>query len=131
MNSLPTDDQPSTPIQSGPPQGSSVGVAKEVEPVALSQEAGGLQEVGVDVELPREVSASGVRVQPTSVAVPKAVSSLGVKPVGSSKVPQTSGQTMPLTDDQIAKGLTQSIANSWRWLAEWCKKRLKQLRLSS
>jgi hypothetical protein len=98
--------------------------------MTVTPEASGLREIGQDMELPEEVSSAGVKVQPTAVSVPTPVSQLGVQPAGGIAPAQVQSN-LPLTDDEIAKGLTQSITDSWRWLAEWCKMRLKKLRLAS
>ncbi len=90
-----------------------------------------LSPVGQEVELPKEVVSAGVSVHPTNIPIPPKVSQMGVKPLGQnvSATPSTGTITLPLTDDQIAQGMRQSAAISWRWLAEWCKRRLKQLHL--
>ena len=83
---------------------------------------------GQETALPKEVAAAGVRVQPTSVPIPASVAQMGVKPAGNNVPVQTTpSAALPLTDDQIAAGLRMSIINSWRWLSEWCVKRLKQI----
>ncbi len=86
----------------------------------------GPKEVGREIEVPPEVASAGVKIHPTTVTVPPKISQLGVKQVGQG-IPAAS-RNVPLTDDQIAAGLTQSITSSWRWLAEWCVRKLKQLR---
>ena len=81
----------------------------------------------IEMELPKEVASVGVSVRPTTVTIPKPVQQMGVTPTGTS-VPIGNGATvtLPLTDDQIADGLHLGFASSWRWLAEWCIRRLKQ-----
>ncbi len=103
---------------------------KEQEPPVRGESAG-LREIGQDIELPKEVGAAGMRVTPTTVAIPPSVSQQGVKPVGpvttaSASVPVS----LPLSDDQIAQGLKQGVASSWRWIAEWCVRRLKQAHMA-
>lgn len=39
--------------------------------------------------------------------------------------------TLPLTDDQIQKGLHHKIWEGIRWLAEWCARQLKVIRSHS
>lgn len=117
MSDLPDPNNPPPP----PP-------TKEQEP-SVSPESSGIKEVGADIELPKEVQAAGVRTTSDSVQIPQPVAQMGVTAVQSAPPPPPASP-VPLSDDQIAKGLTQSIANSVRWLAEWCRKRLKQLRLS-
>ncbi len=101
---------------------------KEKEAVSLGGEFP-LIPVGQEVELPKEVAAAGVSVRPTNVPIPPKVFQMGVKPLGQniSATPSTGTITLPLTDDQIAQGMRQSAASSWRWLAEWCKRRLMQI----
>lgn len=42
--------------------------------------------------------------------------------------PQQPKVTLPLTDDQIKKGLHHKIWEGIRWLAEWCLRQLKMVR---
>lgn len=101
---------------------------KEIEGGVGLGEAGLRDTSGVEVELPREVASAGVKVRPTTVAIPQPVAQLGVKPTGANVPSQPApAVALPLTDDQIAMGLHQGIASSLRWLAEWCVRRLKQL----
>jgi hypothetical protein len=81
-----------------------------------------------ETEVSPEVVASGVKVQPTTIPIPPQVGALGVRPAGQNIPPAPAG-TLPLSDDQIALGLKQSIRSSWRWLAQWCLRRLKQLHM--
>jgi len=84
------------------------------------------EEAGHDIDtLPKEVASAGVSVHPTTVPIPNAVAKLGVQP-GTANVPMPTTVTLPITDDQIAQGLGKSIRESFRWLAEWCVRRLKQ-----
>ncbi len=102
--------------------------SKELEPGAGGLEQATLKDVsGKEIELPKEVAAAGVKTQPTTVTIPRAVSQMGVTPVGQAVPAQATTVALPLTDDQIARGLTQSITSSWRWLSEWCIRKLKQL----
>ncbi|OGG29900.1 hypothetical protein A2973_00185 [Candidatus Gottesmanbacteria bacterium RIFCSPLOWO2_01_FULL_49_10] len=127
---------PISPVQPVRPQDGQAGgqlggisIGKELEPVGVGLEQPGLKDVSAkEIELPKEVVAAGVRAQPTTVPLPANVTKMGVTPVGDAVAPQTTTVVLPLTDDQIAVGLRQSIANSWRWLSEWCERRLKQLR---
>jgi hypothetical protein len=125
------DTAQQTPIYSSnsQPQGS-IGVAKEAEPVVetIHPEVSSLSEIGQEIELTPDVSASGVSVHPTVIQIPKPVQAQGVKPVGQN-VPLGTGATitLPLTDDQIVVGLKQSPMSSWRFLALWCKRQLQQI----
>lgn len=129
MNSLPqqpVSDKPVvTPI-------SSSGVGKEIESAETT-----LSEVTKDVEhhkdgeLPKEVSAVGVRLQPTIIELPTIVQNAGVQVVNTvaQPVPVTTTIALPLSDEQMAKGLHESVVNSVRWLTEWCVRRLKQMHI--
>lgn len=103
-------------------------IGKEVEAGSLGFEQPVVKDVsGQEIELPKEVVSAGVKVQPTTVQLPQVVTQMGVQTVGQAVVPQPATTPLPLTDDQIALGLKQSVASSWRWLAEWCIRKLKQL----
>lgn len=116
----PGTGQPAQPITGG-----SFAKEKEVFGSIQSPEVP-LRAVGTEVALPKEVASAGVKVHPTSVPVPPPVAQMGVKVVADNVPVQTTATSvvLPLTDDQIAQGLSQSIETSWRWLAEWCKRRL-------
>ncbi|OGG24186.1 hypothetical protein A3A79_03270 [Candidatus Gottesmanbacteria bacterium RIFCSPLOWO2_01_FULL_43_11b] len=104
-------------------------LAKEKQEISSGGlEAPALKEVGKEGELPPEVTGAGVQMHPTNVPLPQPVQQLGVKQVGTTAVQQPASVTLPLSDDQIAKGLHQSITSSWRWLAEWCMRKLKQIK---
>ena len=125
MTDLPntTDPQGQTPPPASP-SGSKEVVGGMDRPEGLRDAT------GQEVELPKEVVQAGVRVQPTSVPIPSPVAQMGVKPAGGNIPPQTTSTVaLPISDDQIAAGLRMSIINSLRWLAEWCVKRLKQIRI--
>ena len=120
MDDLPTNQL--TPQASG----GALGIGgKELEP-AVEQPT--LKDVsGKEIELPKEVAAAGVKVQPTTVQLPQAVTQMGLTPMGQAAPPPAVTVALPLTDDQIVQGLKQSITSSWRWLAEWCVRKLKQI----
>lgn len=121
------------PMTSGTASGQSnqsgnISAGKELEPGGAGFEQPGLRDVqGTEIELPKEVAAAGVTQKPTVVQLPQAVTQMGVKPVGQMGLPQAPAVALPLTDDQIVLGLKQSITSSWRWLAEWCVRKLKQI----
>ena len=103
---------------------------KEVEVGSVTPvEVPAIKEIGHEVPLPSEVVSVGVSQKPTTVQLPASVSQMGVKAVGQATAPPAVVVTLPLTDDQIAQGLHQSIMSSWRWLSEWCIRRLKQVHL--
>lgn len=111
----------------GPVGGITIG--KELEPAVGVLEEATLKDVSgkKEIELPKEVAAAGVTTQYTTVQLPQSVTQMGVKPVGQAVMPQAATTPLPLTDDQIAQGLKQSITSSWRWLAEFCVRKIKQL----
>lgn len=77
--------------------------------------------------LPKEVTAAGVSIHPTTIPLPQSVANMGVQPTGANIPMPTAPVTLPISDDQIAQGLGKSIRESFRWLAEWCIRRLKQV----
>ena len=94
-------------------------------------EAPVITEVGQEAPLAPELSHVGVALHPTTVELPKIASQLGVKPVGQAvPMPTVSTIVLPLSDEKIAEGLHQSITSSWRWLAQWCIRRLKELHVA-
>lgn len=129
MDPLPNTSQRSsaTPAM---PAGSMVGsMAKEQVPLTATPETPSLSEVGKEVDLPQEVQRAGVTIQSDTITLPKVVQNMGVSAVGPSAPPSSAPVAtvvLPLTDDQIAQGVHQSIMTSWRWLAEWCERQLKQ-----
>jgi len=114
-----------------PQQSSSPGIAKELETGQGGPEAATADSGAQEIELPKEVASAGVRVQPTTVTLPPPIQQVGVQPSGVN-APQSASvtATLPLSDDQIARGLKQSITTSWRWLAQWCKRRLSIFHLA-
>lgn len=105
-------------------------IGKETEPGGINPE--GLKDAtGQELELPKEVATSGVRIQPTTIQLPASVAQMGVKPTaGYASVQTQRDPVLPLTDEQIVSGLHVGIIHSWRWLSEWCVKRLKQLHIA-
>lgn len=133
MNDLPTTSSGNNPTNNPPDDTYQSGsIAKEIEggigmaPAEISP----VTEVGKDIDLPKEVQNAGVSIHPTVVQIPQPLSQAGVQPAGGN-VPVGSGKTvvLPLSDDQIAQGLHQGIDSSWRWLAEFCIRRLKQMHI--
>jgi hypothetical protein len=127
-----------TPVNSVP----SIGVQPKTQPVSPSSVnkeviGGGIDRqdglrdaTGQETTLSPEVSSSGVRIHPTTVSIPPSVAQMGVQPAGQNiSVQTTTSVVLPLTDDQIAVGLHQSITNSFRWLSTWCVRRLKQVHI--
>lgn len=131
MDDLPVPSSPGDSSASQFPnapvgQSGSISLGKEFEP-AVGEQPQAKDVSGQEIEIPKEVAAAGVTTKPTTVTLPQHVTQAGVKPVGQTVAPQAVTTALPLTDDQIAQGLKQSITSSWRWLAEWCVRKLKQL----
>ena len=128
MNNLPDNGDNSTQKTPNTPITGSFGKEQERIPAGLAESQ--LQDLGKEMDLPKEVIAAGVRAKPTTVTIPPPVQTLGVKPAGA-QVPAVSATTgkLPLSDVQMAEGLHANIANSFRWLAEWCRYKLKKLGL--
>ncbi len=79
--------------------------------------------------LAKEVSQAGVTIRPTTIPIPKPVQQMGVAP-GPANIPMPAATTVPLTDDQIAQGLTKTVRDSWLWLSQWCIRQLKKVHMS-
>lgn len=127
MNNLPDTSGKST---NPPASSATIGIGKESEGISISDSETGLQSAGLEMELPKEVSAVGVTQQPTVVPIPTPISQLGVKPTGSNIPIQTNPSiVIPLSDSELAQGLHISVINSFRWLAEWCQKQLKMIKI--
>lgn len=122
MSTLPSQD---TSAQSVPVQPASGAAGKEIEPVSAKTETNTLSEIGQEIFLPQEVKRAGVTIKSESIDLPAALAQSGVKAVGS-PVHETPGSsiTLPLSEEQVANGLHQSISSSFRWLAEWCKRQM-------
>ena len=109
-------------------------INKEHEPVVSKVdhvEKSGLIDNTKEIELPKEVDKSGIKVIPQKVNVPRVLQDHGLQPSGfNSFLGMGTTITLPLTDDQIATGLHNNPSSSIRWLAEWCIKKLKQLHIS-
>ncbi|MCX6793518.1 MAG: hypothetical protein NTY06_00235 [Candidatus Gottesmanbacteria bacterium] len=117
MNDLPT-----------PTQGTNPSINKEQETGGIGAEVP-FRPVGQETELSPEVASSGVKIRPTTIPISPAAAQLGVKAAGQNIPAVSPAVTLPLSDDQIAQGLKQSIWSSWRWLAQWCVRRLKQVHM--
>lgn len=102
--------------------------SKESEPVNSTPKA----EVAVhdDELLEVEAQEAGLEMaQPVMQELPPDLTQIGItlaQPSVSGVVAQPSLLIqMPLTDEQIEKGLHEEMKSSWRWLAEECIRRLK------
>lgn len=123
-----TDDLPKTKTSPTQPAQSVGSTTKETAPLTGHIEAPLITEIGKEVELTPEVTNAGVSIQSDTIVLPPPVTQLGVKQTGVQAPPPATTTTvvLPLSDEQIAKGLQQSLTTSWRWLAEWCKRQVLQ-----
>lgn len=109
------------------------GLGKEVEAVESPKVASSEGRGSVEREKRREVGEY-VKEIPVRPEIPREVERAGVKHAGPS-VPfgavakKKAKVNLPLTDDQIAKGLHAHIWQSVRWLAVWCVRQLKKLHI--
>jgi hypothetical protein len=127
-SSVPQSVSPSTPASpvSVTPSGN-----KEAQSGGIHAQEFLHDATGHETELPKEVVSAGVQVHPTSISIPSTVAQLGVKPLGQNVPVQTVPTvSLPLTDEQIAKGLHENVTHSIRWLAEWCVWKLKRLHIA-
>ena len=131
-STTPSSGTPSPPPVVQPQQVVTGSMAKEVAPIVIQPEAPIVTEVGKEAALAPEVARAGVRMQSDTVVLPKPLQDLGVTVVGpTAKSPvNVPVIVLPLSDDQIALGLHQSLMTSWRWLAEWCKRQLQAVHLT-
>ena len=128
MNNLPNNGNSST-------QSSSLNVIsslpnKEMGTGHIGAPESPLRDLGKEMDLPREVVAAGVKASPVAIPIPPPVKNLGVRGAGTN-IPMAvaASAKLPLSDVQIAEGLHTNITNSIRWLAEWCRYKLKKLGL--
>ena len=106
------------------PVGVSSGIQKEQEPIASSET--GLTETMTEIEVSPELEKAGIEKRSETIELPPDLQKMGVVATGPSQPVVTATVSLPLTDDQIAQGLKHGVTNSWRWLAEWCIRRIKQ-----
>lgn len=109
----------------------SAGMVKEMERAAIAKSEAYLEEAGKLPELEPELEKAGVQKVHGEVQIPAPVSQMGVKQAGPTA--PVSGQvavTLPITDDQVLKGLHANIFDAFRWLAEWSIRRLKMAHLA-
>lgn len=107
----------------------SSGVSSKEKELIKTSEKPPVEEVGTLPELAPELREVGVEQVSETVNIPQPVSEatglthagpttpVGVQPQFKVKV--------PLTDDQIKKGLHQKVADSILWLAYWCLRQIK------
>lgn len=119
-----------TAAQSPQPIGS---ISKEVGPISPSvpkESSLPIADIGIELDLPKEVVSAGVVQNPQSVQIPKPLIQQGVVPSGTSvTVGNGTSVTLPLADEKIKEGLSKGVGNSFRWFAEWCVRQMKLIRL--
>lgn len=76
-------------------------------------------------ELPEEVAGWLERVERDDIPEPATIVHEG-KPIVSPVAPNQAQVTLPLTADDLKKGLHQKLIESFRWLAEWCWRLIKK-----
>jgi len=129
-------DLPQTPSKTQNPQDQSTATqhvplssgSKEGESIAIASNEFSLKAVATEVMLPKEAIQAGLTVTHQSVPLPPQVIQAGVKTVGVHTPvfgQQGSGLQLPLSDNQIAQALNDSVQKSVRWLAEWCVRQIK------
>lgn len=105
---------------------SSGGVSKEHEVLPRSEGAL-LEEVSSEVELSKELEQVGLQKRSETIELPLDVAQMGVvshshaQPIAQSVTIQ-----LPLSDDQIEKGLHAKLSQSIRWFAQWCLYKLQR-----
>lgn len=130
MNNVPPDTSGKTSVPQTVPTlpVATTGIGKETESAGFPDGEPGLRDTTKEMELPKEVEAIGVKTQPTVIPMPQAVREMGVRPAGPNiPVYVPPAITLPLSEYQIAQGLHVSVIDSFRWLAEWCRRKLKQI----
>lgn len=86
--------------------------------------------VGAEMELPKEVQEAGVKLHPETIELPEQVRQVGVQPVKHNvPVPDKIHAEVPLSNEQIAVGLTKGLNASFRWFAEQCKRLLMKKKM--
>lgn len=85
-----------------------------------------MEEVLENPEIAPEVESHVEKIEKDPAQMQRAaddyVKAVGMKPVAGGAT------VVPLTDDQIKKGLHHKVWEAMRWLAEWCVRRLKMVR---
>lgn len=114
--------------------------SKEQEVGHLGQPEAKIEAVAKpEVAISKEAKEAGIEIRPESPEIPPDLKKFGVKPSGPSQpvIHPGSDQTgrsvpavsLPISDDQVLVGLHASVTSSFRWLAEWCLRRLRQAHL--
>lgn len=85
-----------------------------------------------EINLPKEI-AEHVKEVSQRPEIPEDIEKAGLAHTGTaSPVKKATGKTvkLPLTDDEIAKGLHAHIWESIRWMAVWCARKLKKAHIA-
>lgn len=127
---------PSRPVpppvqQQNQPQSLGGMTTKELEKAQIAKSEAYLEEAGKLPELEPEVERAGVQKVQGEVLIPQPVSQMGVKQAGPTAPASTQiSVALPITDDQVLKGLHANVFDAFRWLAVWCIRRLKMAHLA-
>lgn len=117
--------QPQQPV-TGRPAG------KESEGRSVEPPPEHIEETG-HVEMASEVEQAGVVAHKENIEVPPDLQQLGVTPSGASApiddTDELKNLKLPLSSEQIEKGLHAKILDSIAWLATWCVKQIKRKQL--
>ncbi len=125
MNNLPDTRNSSNTIAT--PANPVGRVNKELEPSAIGNSEPAVRDAAKEIDLPKELTSFGVHTTSTVVPIPPPVQQMGVMPTGQNIPNAGISISLPLSDDQIAQGMRTSVLDSFRWLAEWCKRQLKRI----
>lgn len=105
------------------------GVGKEGSPVEVNS-PDTVSEITSEVEIPSEVEKAGVVSFKETIELPPDIRKLGVTQIGASvpvqNAPLLPQVDLPISDSQVVVGLHAGIGNAFRWLANWCIKKLKK-----
>jgi hypothetical protein len=121
---VPADQAPAQPPTAARPAGakeeefvSGVGVSERV-PIVERREPR---------ELPEEVAGWLERVEHDEIAEPQPIVHEG-KTIVAPAAPADVEVTLPLTEEEMKKGLQQKVVDSIRWLAQWCVRLIDKYR---
>lgn len=103
--------------------------SKEMEP-AVPKEQDAPEEMVADIELEPELEAIGVQKVTETIELPPDLAKMGMTAAGPAQpVTQTAVVKLPISDEMIVTGLHAQIISSFRWLSEWCVRKLKKAHL--
>lgn len=100
---------------------------KRSEPIKHVVEKGEVREV-VEHKVHEDVKPY-VHARKESISVPSDLARMGVRPVATPKFADYKQVLLPITDDNVLKGLRAPFTSSLRWLSELCLLFLKHAHL--